>query len=90
MNEKPIEGQEFKCPHCQAITTATADLDLWGHHEGSIPFMISHGELVLDWDNADLDLELTYTCNECGGQVAYSLSELEEMIREYEKSDTND
>lgn len=84
-----IECQEFICPHCKAITTATAELDLYGQHEGTIPLTIRDGSLVLDWDNADLDLELVYTCDECGEQVASSISELEEMIRVYE-SDTND
>jgi transcription elongation factor Elf1 len=84
-----IEGQEFICPHCKSITTATAELDLWGHHEGTIPLAIRDGLLVLDWDNADLDLDLVYTCDECGEKVACSISELEEMLRVYER-DTND
>ena len=88
-NIAAIKDQYFRCPKCDSITQATAELDPWGHHGGSIPFKISHGELVLDWDNSDLDLDLTYICDECGEQVAYSLSELEEIIREYE-SNTND
>lgn len=83
----PIKGQEFRCPHCQAITTATAVLDWAGHHEGSIPLKFYNGELYLDWDNADLDLELIYQCDECEEQVAGSLEEMEELIRTYEKEE---
>lgn len=79
-----IEGQEFICPHCKAITTATAVLDWSGHHEGSIPLEVHNGGLYLDWDNADLDLELVYQCDECEEEVAGTLAEMEDLIRKYE------
>lgn len=82
----PIKGQEFRCPSCQSITTATAVLDWAGHHEGSIPLMVENGEIYIDWDNADLDLELIYQCDECEEEVAHSLEEMEDIIRTYEKS----
>ena len=83
-DKNKIEGQEFRCPHCQAITTATAVLDWCGHHEGSIPLVVCNGELYIDWDNADLDLELVYQCDECDEEVAGTLEEMEQIIREYE------
>ena len=80
-----ISGQEFRCPHCQALTTATAVLDWSGHHEGSIPLKFHNGELYLDWDNADLDLELVYQCDEGEEEVARTLEEMEDIIRKYEQ-----
>lgn len=88
--QNKIEGQEFRCPHCQTITTATAVLDWCGHHEGSIPLVVCNGELYIDWDNADLDLELVYQCDECEEEVAGTLVEMEDLIRKYEQEGCNE
>lgn len=82
----PVSGDIFKCPHCGKETNAYAEIDPYSQCSGTIGITNSGGELDLDWDTADVDIHLLYKCAECDETVAWSICDLEDMVRAYEES----
>ena len=79
---------EVKCPHCgktarvDAVTTAMSPAD------GYWAVVKCDDQLFLDWDN-DFEVDvsaLEYRCCECDAVIAHSLSDIEDMRKEQQKT----
>ena len=82
-----IKDVYFKCPHCGKESYAYADIDPLYPVSGGAGIINDTGKLVIDWDSLDADICFNYVCSNCSVNVAGSLEELEELVRDYESKE---
>lgn len=72
---------ELFCPRCQKTRLVTANMiQLECGHLNVI--VDSKGRCELDWDTADISGAFEYVCDECGEQIATTLNEVEERLKQ--------
>lgn len=81
---KKLKDVLFKCPKCGEITQAYARIDEFAQASGTAEIINNNGQLVIDWDSLDADIDFEYVCAQCNNPIAGSLDELEGIVRKYE------
>ena len=90
MNKNPIKDYFCKCPNCGEVVCANVEVDWSTAASGTADLIIRDGYLYIDWESSDIDIPFLYECPECGEDLADSLDNLEEQIREYESTKKGD